>query len=347
MTKLGRVIICLNMFIGSLSFAQAKRVEAISDVQGIENLENILPNPSFDKNSASWTATGFTASAATTGPNLGRGARSLVVDMDTTNDLIETASITIPNYMKSQLGMGWCRFLNPNLTGGSTTDYQLRVTDGSTALTDISATNLIPGTASFQRHSQYFLFPSSGSVRLQIRAMSGTVSEMAVDDCYLGLAPNYPQFVGNSYFPVTGGCDWQRTNTTLGAFGTTAACPGPTVEASKIGTWQTTDADLPKQTINNLPPGRYVVTVTLGTSMSTGAGIGTFTISDGTTTSGRGHGTNNTSDIIGSTVVGSFEYTTTANRTFEVFGAASANTVNINNSAGQERLTFTIVWYPL
>lgn len=196
MKKLGYLILGYLLLMPSMVFSQTKRVEAISDVQGIDNLENILPNPSFDRNSTGWTATGFVASAATTGANLGRGPRSLVVDMDTTGDLIETASITIPNYMQGQLGIGWCRFRNPNTTGGSTTDYQLRITDGSTPLTDISVTNLIPQTSTYQRHSQNFTFPASGVVRLQIRAMSATVSEMAVDDCYLGLSDLGQHYAG-------------------------------------------------------------------------------------------------------------------------------------------------------
>ena len=351
MTKLSKFLTTL-IFISSLSFAQTKRVETISDVQGINNLENLMPNPGFDKNSNGMTATGFTASSATSGSNLGRGPRSLVVDMDTVGDIIETANMVIPNYMRGQNGVAFCRFRNPGTTGGSTTDYQLRVTDGTNNLSDVTTNNVIPLTTTFQRHSQSFIFPTSGNVRLQIRAQSATVTEMAIDDCYIGLADNQAlvsmsQFVGSSYFATTASCLWQRTNTAIGAFGTDADCPGPTIESQKIGTWATTDADLPQQTIANLPPGIYEVKATFGVNSSTGVGVGVYTLSDGTTTSGRGFGINNTTNTQGTAIVGYFEYTTAGDRTFAIHASMSANTINIDNSASGQRLTFGITRFPL
>jgi len=153
------------------------------------------------------------------------------------------------------------------------------------------------------------------------------------------------QFVGSAYFAATASCTWTRANTAIGAFGTDTDCPGPTIETQKIGSWQTTDADLPQWTINNLPPGLYVITVTGTSSMSGGAGNTEFALSDGTTTTGTagGHGTNATTGPM--TVTGYFNYSTAGNRTFAVHGSATANSVAIDNSGGNQRLSIFIIRY--
>jgi len=90
-------------------------------------------------------------------------------------------------------------------------------------------------------------------------AVSGTVY---IDDAFVGAVDlsatvDASRIAGESYFAGTASCTWSRTSTTIGAFTATAACPGPTINYSSMGQWQTTDSNLPRQTINNLPAGVY------------------------------------------------------------------------------------------
>lgn len=146
--------------------------------------------------------------------------------------------------------------------------------------------------------------------------------------------------VASMYYAPTASCNWVGTaSATLQAFTTTAACPGPTIEANGlIGSPQTTDANLPQFTVNSLPAGKYKVTIVASVNVSGAIGDTALAINDGTTTSGAVEfsatalGNNH---IIVVTAV--FTYSASGNKTFALWSAGSATTTpNVaNNSAAR------------
>ena len=158
------------------------------------------------------------------------------------------------------------------------------------------------------------------------------------------------QFVGAAYFATTGSCSWSRTNATLGAFATVGACPGPTIENAELGSWQTTDADLPRVTINGLPAGIYEVDVSAHVvANDSTSGTMELAVSDGTDI--RGSATKYGSDAGNEqgfmTVKAWFRYESSGNRTFELYGAKSAGELGISNGSSDRKTRFVIKKYPL
>jgi hypothetical protein len=212
----------------------------------------------------------------------------------------------------------------------------------------------VPGTGNWVKTSTNFVFPSSGSVGVALYSTAAYLSGTAIgsiDKGYVGLATNpaqvsQAQFIGSAYFPTTASCSWSRTNTAIGPFTSTAACPGPTVEFNPgQGTIQTTDTDLPKVTVTNLAPGYCKATFQHRVDTSS-TGVIDFRISDGTTTSGGAGSSPNTTTAGAQTTVGWFNYTTAGDRTFELQASASTGSVTVNNSSGNNRTWFSLECYP-
>lgn len=159
--------------------------------------------------------------------------------------------------------------------------------------------------------------------------------DVYIDDAIVGAFPtrqtvDQSKIAGESYFAGTTNCVWTRTSTTVGAFATDADCPGPTTAYSSMGSWQTTDADLPRQTINNLPAGVYKAKFIIQTIQTTG-GTSVFAINDGATTCEAVPGANDTGFRSGIIVECTFTYQSAGNRVFELYTASSSGTVNANN----------------
>ena len=164
-------------------------------------------------------------------------------------------------------------------------------------------------------------------------SITGTVY---VDESYVGVSnilnsSSEAKLAGEAYFAGTTGCTWARTSTTIGAFSTVAACPGPTIVRQSLGAWQTTDSDLPRITVNNLPAGTYKATYFF-TSYQTTSGDNAFAINDGTTTCQATGGESSAAASSGSSVSCTFNYTEAGNKSFNLFAAASVNTVNLYNA---------------
>lgn len=175
--------------------------------------------------------------------------------------------------------------------------------------------------------------------------------DVYVDDAFVGavdLAADVDQsrIAGESYFAGTAGCSWSRTSTTVGAFGSTASCPGPTITEQNLGQWQTTDSDLPRQTINNLPAGKYKVNFHVFSSMSVANGTTALSIYDGNSFCEPVRGNGNTA-IVGTVVSCIFTYQSSGNRTFELYGASGGDTLIIGNAATSPRssVKFILEYY--
>jgi nitrite reductase/ring-hydroxylating ferredoxin subunit len=144
------------------------------------------------------------------------------------------------------------------------------------------------------------------------------------------------------YFATTGSCTWSRTNTALGSFTTTAACPGPTVEFdSGSGTLQTTDSDLPKVTVNSVPAGFCKASFTALAQGST-TNYRCFAITDGTTTSGRQCAAGTNAVVFPMSVTGHFSYGSSGNKSFELVNSSDTGSTTVDNATSNAQVYFSI-----
>lgn len=219
------------------------------------------------------------------------------------------------------------------LKGGDATNYSVKVLDGSNVT--ISSNTITQAYSTYSLVSQNFICPSSGSLKLSIES-AASATQLFFDNAFLGEASNISQvsqavFIGSAYYANTASCTWARTNTAIGAFSTTAACPAPTIESNPgPGVISTTDADLPQVTVSNLPPGVYEVTASFTTNNG-GANTGTVAIYDGTNYSGTQE-FNQTTGHLPVALVGMFTYTTPGDRTFAIRAGSDVGAFNIQNS---------------
>ena len=171
------------------------------------------------------------------------------------------------------------------------------------------------------------------SINSNGNSITGTVY---VDESYVGVSnilnsSSEAKLAGEAYFAGTTGCNWTRTSTTVGAFGTVAACPGPTIVRQSLGAWQTTDSDLPRVTVNNLPAGTYKAKFLVRHVLAT-SGNSSFAINDGTTTCEPQYGkTGGVGAYIPINVECTFNYTSAGNRVFELYAGSTANTITVSN----------------
>lgn len=170
------------------------------------------------------------------------------------------------------------------------------------------------------------------SINSNGNSITGTVY---VDESYVGVSnilnsSSEAKLAGEAYFAGTAGCTWSRTSTTIGAFGTVAACPGPTISYQSLGQWQTTDSDLPRVTVNNLPAGVYKATFHVWVSM-VATQVPALSINDGTTSCYPIYSEQSSLAASSQVVSCTFTYTGSGNRIFELYGASNTSTINISN----------------
>lgn len=334
-----RFIFCL-LFFPFLVFAQFSQQEMQQFV-----IKNILPNNGFETNLAGWVGdSGLTLE--TTASNISSGNAAASFDSTTANHQVYRASnITIPAGLYGHNGVFSC---NLKCASGACT-HVLEVNDSGGTLVSQSITSSL----TYARTSANFIFPSSGTINVAIRAIASNEPQLFFDDCYVSEANNISSVsqssvVGSAYYPPTAGCDVARTNSLLGAFDTDTDCPGPTIEANVgPGTIATTDANTPTVlTANNLPSGQYIAQVTFYVGINTSTQTGQFQITDGTTPSVA-----TAIDILTTanpmvTVFGYFSYSDPGNRTFELFAASGANTLTLDATSSNRAVRWILYRYP-
>lgn len=303
--------------------------------------KNKLVNPGFENGSSQWTNSGASFTITTTGADVGEGARSAVWDASAASQTLLSYNYTIEVGLRATNGLAQCRYRT------DASDIVMQVHDGTNPIVE----QTLPASSSYALTPFLnFGFPSSGTVRIRFVSASNSAA-MYLDDCYLGTAHNVgtvsqAQLAGSAYFAQTTNCSWSRTNTAVGAFSTDADCPAPTIDKQVVGSWQTTDADLPRITINNLPPGLYKVTAT---ASMYGGGDWTMAISDGTNTRGYASGSGNGAGTFQPANVSTawFEYTSAGNRSFEIYGSSSSGSISLDNNQNNDRTTFVVERFPL
>lgn len=306
---------------------------------------NLLDNPSFEGGVGNWTASAGTFDAATGGNILlqtGSGTWDAAADADT----LDSDDVAVPNGLKGRDGVGRALIL----VASGTATHSLQVIDESD---NVLATQDIVSNTTPTYTTVPFIFPSSGSVALRLLA-NADEPDIAFDDMQLTQAEgngfseiSQAEFAGSSYIATTASCTWARNNAAIGAFTDNSSCPGPTVEAGLVGDWQTTDTDQPEQTINNLPPGNYIVEVIGYCGADTGTPRPTVAITDGSTTTGHTDCANSSTVFAPFTATAYFTYTTAGNRTFTVHGASSGNSVNLYAATSFAQVRFKVYRYPL
>lgn len=315
-------------------------------------LTNTLSNPSFERG-----LTGVTADAN-------------IVTIDSTDKIDGTYSIIIDTTAAQTVQIGKSSQgrlpYNTKFFGGrncvasffyrtpssltSTITVSVRKVSDDTVLGDTTTISSVTGSA-WQKLALYFACDSSSAPYIQI-ATSAAETAFQVDQFYLGNVfmqdVSQTVFAGESYFAGTANCSgWTRTSTTVGPVATDADCPGPTIVRSQLGSWQTTDSDLPIQTINNLPAGVYVATFYIRQTMGAN-NITALAINDGTTTCEPSPGQDITTNFSQVTVSCSFSYTSAGTRAFQLYVGSNASSVTVGNDATTPRVStrFTLQRYP-
>jgi hypothetical protein len=318
----------------------------VTNLGGINGLmetgnNNILSNPSFEHltPTTSWTNSGTSPLLGSTSAPIHGKKHVVYLASAQTIDLSQSSTLYASQFASGVQGLAMIRINSDialkvcSVQAGiaSTTNCVTTATNGTWGLYKVPF--ILGGT------SNGISITSTGSV-------SGTV---LIDDAFVGAVDlqasvDASRIAGESYFAGTTSCTWARTSATLGAFTTVAACPGPTVNYSSMGSWQTTDSDLPRQTINNLPAGTYKATFLVPT-YSTASNTNSLTINDGSTTCQAIVANSGTS--AGQGVVSCvFTYNSSGNRVFELYGASISSTINIeNNVATLKNTKFTLEYF--
>lgn len=324
----------------------------VTNIGGINSLvetgnTNILVNPGFEHStfSTGWTTTGTTATLTAETVTIIHGKKALETVASSQNISIVQDSTLYASQLAGVQGFvkAWISNTAPSVS--------MCARAAGVTLTGNNCVTL----ATDGRWKEYVipvvLSATSNGISIAATSVTGTT---IIDEAFVGVVPNampevsQPQLVGSAHIQGTALCQWQRTNTAPGAFGAVAACPGPTsILAGAFGAVQTTDTDLPRFTWNNLPPGRYVVTMEVPTNNGAAA-VSALAISDGTTTSKPRIATENNGITQGITLTTAFEYTSAGSRTWELFGAQSSGTLRINNNttSPDNGLSILVTYYP-
>jgi len=291
---------------------------------------NLIGNSGFEDGiSLDWLFTGGTFTQQTYSNTTENNTKFSRFVASTSGQFFRTTARVIPTF----LGVG-CMADIQYLTSNNAA-FKVMALDGSA---NILAEQILPSNTVIQR-STTLTFPcpaAAATVELRVQSLAaGTIDS---DNGYIGgnknlVSISQARIAGESFFAGTASCNWARTSTTIGAFATLAACPGPTIVDGSIGVWQTTDSDLPRQTINNLPAGKYKAKF-IFSSFAGGLNVlGAFAINDGTTTCEAVAGNSATATTASTLVECVFSYASSGNRVFELFTASASGASTVSNSA--------------
>jgi hypothetical protein len=297
--------------------------------------KNILVNPSFEHSTFS---TGWTSGAGSFSQNLTveiDGLKAAEVTLSSQSLAItQDSTLYAAQFADGVQGLASVR-VKTSLSG-------IRVCSRQAGVTSTTNCVNVQGNGKWGLYKVPMILGATSngiSIASNGTSLTGTVY---LDDSFVGAVDlqatvDASKVAGESFFAGTASCIWSRTSTTVGALTATAACPGPTIVAQNMGSWQTTDSDLPRQTINNLPAGTYKAKFIFGASIGVTAETG-FAISDGTTTCEAVQA--ESGSVRGNVVVEcSFVYTSTGNRTFELFGASTTGTLSVFSNQTAPRIS--------
>ena len=324
----------------------------VTNIGGINALvetgnTNLLANPNFEHSTydTSWTLTA--GSKAPESTKVVNGVKSFKATLaGQTLELFQNSSLYASQFAGTVQGLAMVR-VNTTVSG-------IFVCSGNNTLPQLSNCVAVDNSGTWGLYKVPFVLGTtnngiyivSGTQASGLVTVGNVTGDVFVDEAFVGAAniidtADQSRIAGESYFAGTTNCSgWNRTSTTMGALTSDADCPGPTIVTSSVGSWQTTDSDLPRQTINNLPAGTYKAKFYFSTDMNV-AGNGGVSINDGTTTCEPVFSTQlTTAGVIGSVVECTFVYTTSGNRVFELYaGATGTGNIRILNANTTPRMS--------
>lgn len=305
-------------------------------------------NPDFEAGTGSWTASGGSFTAISSGQAFGlQGGR---FNASAASQTLSSALKSVVDGLKNQGGSASCYFKT------TAADYKMQVYDG----TNVLAETLIAATTDYTKQSLVYTHPASGSVRLRIISASDA-ADVDIDNCFLGelerTSMSQAELIGTLMYSNAASCEWFTPATasdTMENFNADTDCAVPTV----TGSASAPATKIPGINFASLSPGKYVVEVSaiLGFASPTGAdAFYNFKIHDGTSLLiGAGHSqaqnTGNIQRYNGGQFSGYVEYSTgQSNVTFQVQGSSSnnANAPVIFNSSPNQSLVIKVYKYPL
>lgn len=290
----------------------------------------ILTNGSFERGVVGWTLTsGSTAISTTDKVDL---RQSLTITLTAQTLSFRQDSTLNASSLTGLQGLGSI-YVKPSMAG-----VRLCARQAGTTSTTLCSQEARIGVWNLLKIPFTLSATSSG---LELRTTSAVTGTVQVDKGWLGAVDlradvDASRIAGESFFAGTTGCDWSRASTSIGPFSAVTACPGPTVTTSSMGEWQTTDSNLPRQTVNNLPAGRYKAKFILAQYMSAAAGSA-LAINDGSTTCEPVPGNDGSAAGIGQVVECIFTYNTSGNRTFELYAGSVSQTLIVANASTAPR----------
>jgi hypothetical protein len=294
-------------------------------------------NGGFEEGTGEWIASGGTFATTGTAANVGFGTLSGNWDPSAAQTLSNSA-VTVPAGLFGKIcSMSW-------YYKGGDSNYTAQVYDGTNIIAQSSA--FTTQTDYSAKQVMYFNCPSTGTIQARF-ATGANAAAIFIDDVRLGQEQLFSVggngFVGSAYILGTASCSFDFSTATVQGATPDADCPGPTIESQGDGpsVLQTTDFNLPKFAVNNVPPGQYEVTFTFRSDQAAPQDS-RWAISDGTNTFGS-------ASVAGSGVGSSitlqavYSYATTGNRFFEVFGGINSGTLTLNTlNPAFQRLHFSM-----
>lgn len=312
----------------------------------------LLPNPGFESGgvTSGWSTSGGTANVVTAGSHLLFGKATAAWTASASSQTFGSGPLTI-----SGLAGGNCSAQIYYLYAGTNGDYTFRVLDGSSNVLASQSLN----AQSIAVPPVQITFPcgsaTTNTLNWQLVSNVSSPSAIYFDNAHLGSLGTYQisqaVMVGAAHYPVQSGCQVQTSTTSFTPFSTSGSCTANLIvdHNDGPGTIQTTSVLNPTQfTVNNLPPGNYLVQIGFGGFSSSQSGRSSWTIGDGTSLSGSYSMQNPTGvDIVAGTVLsGYFSYTTSGNRTFNLQASSTSGINVVANDADNQTVSFAIFRYP-
>lgn len=307
-------------------------------------------NFQFEDNVGDWTGVGVSPVHETGAADVLQGAGSLSWDATATGQTLRHDLLSIPNQFKGRE----CAVGFNYKWEGSAGDLFVEVLDDlSNVLRVLDLEPTAVGGAS-KDFAMGFVCPgtpaSPRSVQISIES-TADAAKLFMDEAFNG-EQKFIQFAtaeiaGQSAIDNNTNCSWSLNSATFADFPTDADCLGPTIIDESVGSWQTTDADLPQQTINNLPAGKYIMEVITRLSGNTASVQTAIRVSDGTTNGPECGSAHASGSGVSVTCRGIFVYTATGDRTFKIQGATSGTAIQLNYSSPQSgQVIFTLYKFP-
>ena len=269
---------------------------------------NILANPNFESGTVNWTGGGNLA-LETVDP--GEGRQSARWNPSAAGQFLRSDAQEIPASLRGRGCLARFSYLW-DTAPASESDAVLRVTDGSSALTDDVDINSNNGTT-WRDAFVAFECPESGNLVFELESNIDS-PVLIVDRMHLGSNTNEfivetsGQMIAHAAYEPTAGCEWAKSTSSMGPFPIDTDCPAITVYSSTVPV-DNTDNNLPDIDFDDLPAGRYEVTVTTTFEHSNATDFfAALAISDGTVTRGTLGPLSGSSEIDTVTLVGVFDH---------------------------------------